>query len=74
MKRVVRASSQLVYNLPEAVMDVVDIYNSSTPVSGDWATETEHEMNTIAEAFNVTPETAKAIMINELGFEPADFN
>lgn len=74
MKRVVKASSKVVFDLMDALIDVVDQYNTSTPVSGDWDTEADHEMHAIAEAFNISTETAKAIMINELGFEPADFN
>jgi len=52
--------------------EVVDKYNTSVPVSGDWATETEDEQRTIAKEFNVSLDEAKQIMIDILGFEPDD--
>lgn len=75
MKKMIKASNtKVVFDLGHALMDVVDKYNStSTPVSGDWATETEDEMYTIAEAFNISAESAQALMIYELGFDPSDF-
>ena len=60
MKRMIKANSSIVFDLPAALMQVVDKYNGvSQPVSGDWETETEAEMNDIAES----------LMMYELGFE-----
>ena len=58
----------------DAVWEIADRYNTSTPVSGDWSAETEHELMTIADELGVSPEEAKQIMIDELGFAPEDFN
>ena len=54
--------------------DIVDIYNTSSPVSGSWDTEIEHEQHAIADAFNISLEAAKKVMINILGFDSNDFN
>lgn len=56
------------YDLNGALYNIAEKYNSSTPVSGDWDTETEAELNEIVQTFNITPESAKALMIYELGF------
>lgn len=70
MKRMVKANSSVVFDLPAALMQVADKYNGvSKPISGDWETETEAEMNDIAEAFNISTDTAKALMVYELGFD-----
>ena len=74
MKRYIKSSKHpVVFDLKDSLMDVIDIYNGqSKPLSGDWETETAHEQQTIADAFNISLASAKAIMINELGFDPDD--
>lgn len=57
----------------ELLYDVIDVYNSSTPVSGSWNTETEHEQKAIANALDVSLEDAKSIMIDYLGFKEDQF-
>ena len=56
----------------DELWDLIDKYNSSSPVSGDWDTETADEQKTIAEHFNISLDDAKQIMIDYLGFEPDD--
>lgn len=53
--------------------EIVDRYNTSTPVSGDWDTETEHEQKAIASKFDLTMDEAKEVMKEKLGFEDDDF-
>lgn len=53
----------------EQLEDIVERYTSSTPLSGDWATETEHEQRAIAEELGISLDDAKSIMIDTLGFE-----
>ena len=73
MKKFIKSSS-LVLDLRSTLFDIVDKYNgTSYPVSGDWDTETEAELNDIADALNITKESAKALMIFELGFDESDF-
>ena len=62
-------------NLRKKLMEIVDKYNATSyPISGSWDTETEHEMNAIADALGITLASAKALMINELGFEEDMFD
>ena len=56
------------YDLNGALYNIAEKYTSSTPVSGDWDTETEAELEEIVQTFNISPESAKALMIYELGF------
>lgn len=58
----------------EDLYDIADKYNTSSPVSGNWSTEIEHEQQAIADAFNISLEAAKAAMIKILGFKEQDFN
>lgn len=51
------------------LLELVDRYNTSTPVSGDRDTETQHEQKIIADHFNLSMEEAKQVMIDMLGFE-----
>jgi hypothetical protein len=53
----------------DRLYDLVDIYNTSSPVSGDWDTETKDEQEAIAEEFDISLEDAKGVMINILGFD-----
>lgn len=81
MRKVIRASKRSIkadtgdqiIDLLGLLYDVTDKYNTSHPISGDWDTEANHEMLTIADAFNISAESAKALMINELGFSERDF-
>lgn len=66
-------ASEVVFDLCDALMDIAEGYVVSRPVSGNWDTETEHEMKAIAKAFNISEKSAKALMINELGFDPSEF-
>lgn len=53
--------------------EVIDKYNgTSSPVSGDWETETADEQQTIADAFNISLDDAKEVMIKLLGFPEDD--
>lgn len=76
-KRYLKAATndqELVYDLRDALDKVTDKYNAaSIPVSGDWETETDHEIETIARAFNITEDSAKCLMINELGWDESFF-
>ena len=57
----------------EQLYEVVDKYNAnSTPVSGDWDAETADEQQAIADAFDITLDDAKAVMIKILGFPEDD--
>ena len=52
--------------------EVIDKYNTSTPVSGDWDTETAAEQQEIADHFGISLEDAKRVMIDYLGFFDED--
>ena len=58
----------------DKLYDIADRYSTSSPVSGNWDTEIEHEQQAIADAFNISLEAAKKVMINILGFNEQDFN
>lgn len=58
----------------EDLYDIADRYNTSSPVSGNWDTEIEHEQQAIANKFNISLEAAKEVMIRILGFNDQDFN
>lgn len=58
----------------DRLYDIADRYNTSSPVSDDWDTEIEHEQQAIADAFNISLEAAKKVMINILGLDNNDFN
>lgn len=53
---------------PNELWEIVDKYTSSTPVSGDWETETAAEQQEIADHFGISLEDAKRVMIDYLGF------
>lgn len=56
----------------DRLMKVINKYNSSTPVSGNWETETAHEQQTIAKEFGISLAEAKKIMTDKLGFSEDD--
>ena len=73
-KKPIKASfADRIVDLESILWDIADQYNTSQPVSGDWDSETIHEMNTIADALNISTGSAKALMIHELGFDENDF-
>lgn len=53
---------------PNELWEIVDKYTSSTPVSGDWDTETAAEQQEIADHFGISLADAKRVMIDYLGF------
>lgn len=53
----------------ELLYEIAERYNTSTPVSGDWDTETEHEMHAIMDELDCDEHDAKWIMKQYLGFE-----
>lgn len=54
--------------------EIAERYNSSSPLSGYYEKETEHEMQAIAREFGISEENARQLMEDYLGFEPEDFN
>lgn len=57
----------------DKLYEVIDKYNAtSVPVSGDWDSETADEQRTIADAFGISLEDAKEVMIKILGFPEDD--
>jgi hypothetical protein len=58
----------------DKLYEIADRYSSSTPVSGNWDTETQHEMKAIMEELGVSEEEAKKLMINVLGFDESMLN
>lgn len=57
----------------DKIWDIAEGYNTSVPVSGDWSTETEHELNTIKNELGISEKQAAWIMIYLLGFDPDEF-
>ena len=52
----------------DVLYDIAERYNTSYPVSGDWNTETIHEMNAISRELGISKYEAKRLMLDELGF------
>lgn len=57
----------------DKLYDIADTYTTSSPVSGEWGEETKHEQQAIADAFNISLDDAKEVMIKILGFPEEDF-
>lgn len=74
-KRTIIASTlqPLVYDLREGMMEVIENYIHNSSIDERLESEIEDEMKAIAAAFNISRESAKYLMINELGFEETDF-
>ena len=53
----------------EKLNEIAERYCASSPVSGDWDTETVHEQEAISNELGVSMDEAKNIMIDQLGFE-----
>lgn len=49
---------------------IADRYSSSTPVSGNWDTEVQHEQKAIADEFGISLDGARRVMLHELVFDP----
>ena len=49
--------------------EIADRYSASKPVSGDWSSETEHELNAISNELRVSRQEAIDLMVNYLGFD-----
>jgi len=58
----------------DKLWEIADRYNTSKPVSGNWDTETEHELNAISKELGISKQEAKQLMIKELGFDDSMFN
>ena len=58
----------------DKLWEIADRYNTSKPVSGNWDTETEHELNAISKELGISKQEAKDLMIKELGFDDSMFN
>lgn len=58
----------------DRLYEIANRYCTSSPVSGDWDTETEHEMKAIMEELGVSESEAKRLMIDILGFDEAMLN
>ena len=58
----------------DKLYEIADRYCTSSPVSGDWNTEIEHELKAIMEELGVSESEAKRLMIDVLGFDEAMLN
>lgn len=58
----------------DALMDIADRYVTSSPISGSWDTELDHELHAIMDRFNISEDEAKEVMIDKLGFDASDFD
>ena len=65
----VKASVELTDEQLDELQMIAEKYTTSNPVSGDWDTETAAEQKDIADAFGISLEEAKQVMIEQLGFE-----
>ena len=65
----VKASIELTEEQQDELTEIVEKYTTSNPVSGDWDTETAAEQKDIADAFGLSLDEAKEVMIDYLGFE-----
>lgn len=74
IRKNIRENFELSEDELDLVYDIADRYNASSPVSGNWDTETVHEMNAISDELGITPEEARQVMIDYLGFEDNMFN
>lgn len=57
----------------DKLWEIADRYNTSKPVSGNWDTETEHQLNATAKELGISKQEAKQLMIDELGFPEEEF-
>lgn len=64
----IKASIELTEEQQEELETIAEKYTTSNPVSGDWDTETASEQKDISDAFGISMDEAKQIMIDYLGF------
>lgn len=65
----IKASVELTDEQQEELQTIAEKYTTSNPVSGDWDTETASEQKDISDAFGISMDDAKRVMIDYLGFE-----
>ena len=65
----IKASIELTAEQQEELETIAEKYTTSNPVSGDWDTETASEQKDISDAFGISMDDAKQVMIDYLGFE-----
>lgn len=65
----VKASIELTDEQQAELETIAEKYTTSNPVSGDWDTETASEQKDISDAFGISMDDAKQVMIDYLGFE-----
>lgn len=65
----IKASIELTEEQQEELQTIAEKYTTSNPVSGDWDTETASEQKDISDAFGISMDDAKQVMIDYLGFE-----
>lgn len=54
--------------------EIANRYSTSRPVSGKWETETQHELEAIADELNISDKDARKIMVDYLGFSENQLN
>lgn len=64
----IKASIELTEDQQEELETIAEKYTTSNPVSGDWDTETASEQKDISDAFGISMDDAKHVMIDYLGF------
>ena len=64
----IKASIELTEEQQEELEMIAEKYTTSNPVSGDWDTETASEQKDISDAFGISMDDAKQVMIDYLGF------
>lgn len=65
----IKASIELTEEQQDELQMIAEKYTTSNPVSGDWDTETASEQKDISDAFGISMDDAKQVMIDYLGFE-----
>lgn len=70
---VANTKQPLEYDLVDAMLRVIDNHIKHSDIPESPAKGTEGEMKSIAAAFNISRESAKALMINELGYTEESF-
>ena len=56
----------------DKIWKIAERYNTSSPISGNWDTETLHERDAIVKELGLTKEEANEVMIEYLGFDALD--
>lgn len=71
--QVIQADEEIDEETLDALWDIANRYTTSYPVSGDWESETQHELHAIMDELGVDEATAQRYMIQVLGFSPEEF-